>query len=63
MAILEVKDLFLNFGGVIAVDKLSFEVEEHSITSLIGPNGAGKTSAFNCLTGFIKLPQGKYFSG
>jgi len=52
MAILDVKNLTLRFGGVTAVDDLSFDVAEHSITSLIGPNGAGKTSAFNCLTGF-----------
>lgn len=59
MAILEVKDLSLNFGGVIAVNQLSFDVQEHSITSLIGPNGAGKTSAFNCLTGFYKATSGE----
>lgn len=58
MAILEVKDLILKFGGITAVNALSFDVEEHSITSLIGPNGAGKTSAFNCLTGFYKATSG-----
>ncbi|ATW25924.1 ABC transporter ATP-binding protein [Candidatus Formimonas warabiya] len=59
MAILEVKNLTLRFGGVTAVDDLSFDVQEHSITSLIGPNGAGKTSAFNCLTGFYKATSGE----
>lgn len=58
MPILEVKNLTLRFGGVTAVDNLSFEVDEGSITSLIGPNGAGKTSAFNCLTGFYKATSG-----
>ena len=50
MALMQVKDLSMIFGGIIAVDNLSFEVEKGSITALIGPNGAGKTSAFNCLT-------------
>jgi len=58
MAILEVQNLTLKFGGITAVDDLTFNVEEHSITSLIGPNGAGKTSAFNCLTGFYKATSG-----
>lgn len=58
MAILDVKNLTLRFGGVTAVDDLSFDVAEHSITSLIGPNGAGKTSAFNCLTGFYLPTSG-----
>jgi len=52
MALMEVKNLTMRFGGIVAVDDLDFEVEEGSITALIGPNGAGKTSAFNCLTGF-----------
>lgn len=58
MAILEVKDLTLKFGGITAVNNLSFSVNEGSVTSLIGPNGAGKTSAFNCLTGFYKASSG-----
>jgi len=48
----------MRFGGITAVDSLSFDVEKNSITALIGPNGAGKTSAFNCLTGFYKATSG-----
>ena len=58
MALLEVKDITLIFGGLTAINKLSFAVEPGSIKSLIGPNGAGKTSAFNCLTGFYKPTSG-----
>ena len=58
MAMLEVKDITLIFGGLTAINKLSFAVEPGSIKSLIGPNGAGKTSAFNCLTGFYKPTSG-----
>jgi len=58
MALMTVKDLSMIFGGIIAVDNLSFEIEKGSITALIGPNGAGKTSAFNCLTGFYRATDG-----
>ena len=58
MALMQVKDLTMIFGGITAVDHLSFEIEKGSITALIGPNGAGKTSAFNCLTGFYKATSG-----
>ena len=58
MALMQVKDLSMVFGGITAVDHLSFEIEKNSITALIGPNGAGKTSAFNCLTGFYKATSG-----
>ncbi|WP_088186559.1 ABC transporter ATP-binding protein [Desulfosporosinus sp. FKA] len=58
MPILEVKKLTLRFGGLTAVNNLSFDMDENSIVSLIGPNGAGKTSAFNCLTGFYKGSEG-----
>ncbi|WP_329260332.1 ABC transporter ATP-binding protein [Actinoallomurus sp. NBC_01490] len=56
---LEVEDLTLAFGGVRAVDGLSFRVEKGEIVSMIGPNGAGKTSAFNCVTGFYKPTGGR----
>ena len=58
MALMEVKNLTIRFGGITAIDDLSFDVEKGSITALIGPNGAGKTSAFNCLTGFYKAQSG-----
>jgi branched-chain amino acid transport system ATP-binding protein len=58
MALMQVDKLTMRFGGITAVDNLSFEVEKNSITALIGPNGSGKTSAFNCLTGFYKATSG-----
>jgi branched-chain amino acid transport system ATP-binding protein len=58
MAILEVQDLTLHFGGLEVISHLDFTVEEGSIVSLIGPNGAGKTSIFNCLTGFYRANSG-----
>jgi ABC-type branched-subunit amino acid transport system ATPase component len=62
--ILLVEDLEKHFGGVVAVNKLSFHVERGSITGLIGPNGCGKTTSFNLITGNLKLNGGKiYFDG
>ncbi|HEU0041312.1 MAG TPA: ABC transporter ATP-binding protein [Jiangellaceae bacterium] len=58
-ALLEVQNLELAFGGVRAVDGLTFSVDEAEIVSVIGPNGAGKTSAFNCITGFYKPTAGR----
>ncbi|MBF0444592.1 MAG: ATP-binding cassette domain-containing protein [Magnetococcales bacterium] len=57
--LLTVKNLTMKFGGVIALNKVSFGVEAGSITALIGPNGAGKTTAFNCITGFYKASSGE----
>ncbi len=47
---LEIKDLVLSFGGITALDQISFTVADNEICGLIGPNGAGKTSLFNCVT-------------
>jgi branched-chain amino acid transport system ATP-binding protein len=56
--ILTVEGLAMRFGGVLAVNELSFTAERHKITALIGPNGAGKTTVFNCITGFYKPTSG-----
>ncbi len=57
--ILEVKDLVKRFGGLVALDHVSFSVYEREIVGLIGPNGAGKTTLFNCITGVYKPDEGK----
>jgi branched-chain amino acid transport system ATP-binding protein len=56
--ILTIDKLSMRFGGILALDNVSFEVEKGSITALIGPNGAGKTTVFNCITGFYKATSG-----
>ena len=57
--VLRLEDLTMQFGGVIAVDNLSLEVNEGEIVALIGPNGAGKTTAFNCITGVYEPTNGR----
>jgi len=57
-AILTVDHLSMRFGGIVAVNDLSFAAERRRITALIGPNGAGKTTVFNCITGFYKPSAG-----
>ncbi len=57
--ILAVEHLSMRFGGLVAVDDLSFMVGRGDITALIGPNGAGKTTVFNCITGFYKPTEGR----
>jgi neutral amino acid transport system ATP-binding protein len=57
-AALEVRDVVKRFGGVVAVDGASLEVEAGSITALIGPNGAGKTTLFHVMTGFVRPDAG-----
>ena len=56
--ILKVERLSMKFGGLIAINNLSFEAKRGDITALIGPNGAGKTTVFNCITGFYKPTEG-----
>ncbi|MBX2854459.1 MAG: ABC transporter ATP-binding protein [Rhodobacteraceae bacterium] len=58
-AILTVERLTMRFGGLVAVDDVSFEVKRDDITAVIGPNGAGKTTMFNCVTGFYKPNAGR----
>ena len=59
MALLEVRDVIVRFGGVTAVAGVSFEVEERQICGLIGPNGAGKTTLFNVISGIYQPTEGE----
>jgi len=58
-ALLAVEHLTMRFGGLVAIDDVSFDAAQGAITSVIGPNGAGKTTVFNCLTGFYKPTSGR----
>ena len=63
-ALLEVEELSMRFGGLLAVDSVELSIRPGQITSIIGPNGAGKTTVFNCLTGFYKPTAGRiYYQG
>jgi branched-chain amino acid transport system ATP-binding protein len=57
--VLRVEHLTMRFGGLLAVNDLSFTAQRGHITALIGPNGAGKTTVFNCITGFYKPTEGR----
>jgi len=57
--LLAVEHLTMRFGGLVAIDDLSFSAARGEITAIIGPNGAGKTTAFNCITGFYKPSSGR----
>lgn len=59
--ILEAKGVTMRFGGLVAVNKVDFFIDEHEIVSLIGPNGAGKTTFFNVLTGIYEPSDGEAF--
>jgi branched-chain amino acid transport system ATP-binding protein len=58
-ALLRVEHLTMRFGGLVAVDDLTFDALSREITAIIGPNGAGKTTVFNCLTGFYRPTVGR----
>ena len=56
--VLEVRELTMRFGGLTAIDSLTFAAHAGEITAVIGPNGAGKTTVFNCITGFYRPTSG-----
>src|SRR5438093_3959366 len=58
MPLLDVRDVRMTFGGLLALDDLTFAIEPGEIKGLIGPNGAGKTTFFNCATGVFEPDQG-----
>ena len=57
--VLSVEHLTMRFGGLVAINDLSFAAGRRDITAIIGPNGAGKTTVFNCITGFYKPTEGR----
>lgn len=59
--ILQVREITKAFGGILALNLVSFDVHEGEILGIIGPNGSGKTTIVNCITGFIKMTRGKVF--
>jgi branched-chain amino acid transport system ATP-binding protein len=59
--ILKVQEVTKTFGGIIALNRVSFDVHEGEILGIIGPNGSGKTTVVNCITGFIKASSGNVF--
>ena len=61
MKAIELKNVKLSFGGVLAVDDVSFSVAKNEVFSLVGPNGAGKTSVFNAISRFYKLDSGNIY--
>ena len=62
-AILRINNLRMQFGGLVAVEDVHYELQKGQIGAIIGPNGAGKTTVFNCISGFYKPTRGEIFLG
>src|SRR5882672_11661508 len=62
-ALLRVQDVCVRFGGIVALDRVSFDVAPGQIVGLIGPNGAGKTTLFNCISRLYECDSGEIFFG
>ena len=56
---LQISDLTKDFGGLRAVDHISFQIQEGELVGLIGPNGCGKTTTFNCISGLLEMSSGR----
>ncbi|MBW1681736.1 MAG: ABC transporter ATP-binding protein [Deltaproteobacteria bacterium] len=63
MAFFEARDISISFGGLKALNRVSFQVEEGEVFSIIGPNGAGKTTIFNCINRYYTLDEGTFVFG
>jgi branched-chain amino acid transport system ATP-binding protein len=59
ISILQVQEVTKAFGGILALNRVSFDVQQGEILGIIGPNGSGKTTLVNCITGFVKMTSGK----
>ena len=59
--ILQVKEVSKTFGGILALNRMSFDIHGGDVFGIIGPNGSGKTTVVNCITGFIKMTSGRVF--
>ncbi len=63
MRLLETRGLTRHFGGVVALERVDFHIDQGEIVGMIGPNGAGKTTFFNCITGVLLPTEGEVFFG
>ena len=61
-ALIELKNVTMKFGGVTALNDVTFDVKDKEILGLIGPNGAGKTTVFNVITGVYQITSGRLSS-
>jgi branched-chain amino acid transport system ATP-binding protein len=59
--ILRIQEATKTFGGILALNRVSFDVHKGEVLGIIGPNGSGKTTVVNCITGFVKMSSGKVF--